>query len=127
MNHLYNTFIIIIILSINILGQTNNFKNDAIEAFKTGDYEKAIEILKQVEIKGTEDPEIYYLLGYYSHYLAYDSRPLVEYSEEYSNKVLQYLEKAIELNPNYGNAYYFIGAEYGARALNSLQIGNSEL
>ena len=124
MNHLSNVILIIIVLFVNILGQTNNLKNEATKVFKTGDYERAIGILEKAEIKGTEDPEVYYLLGYYSHYLAYDSRPLVEYNTEYSNRVLRYFEKAIELNPNYGNAYYFIGAEYGARAIKSLQIGD---
>lgn len=126
MNYLSYTILILITLFVNIYGQTDSLKNNAVEVFKTGDYEKAIEILKQAEIAGANDPEVYYLLGYYSHYLAYDSRPLIDYNEKYSNKILRYLEKAIELNPNYRNAYYFIGAEYGARALNALQTGNSE-
>jgi len=111
----------------SIIGQNRTSKDEAIEAYKSADYKRAIEILKEIESKGTTDPEIYYLLGFYSHYLAYDSRPLIGYGSKYSNKVVYYLEKAIELDPNYGNAYYFLMAEYGARATKALRDGNSEL
>jgi tetratricopeptide (TPR) repeat protein len=125
MIQLYYILLTVIILSFcNAFAQTSNPKEEATKAFKAENYVKAIEILKNAEANGTEDPEIYYLLGYYSHYLAYDSRPLIGYGTKYSNKVLHYLETAIELNPNYGDAYYFLGAEYGARARESFQIGN---
>jgi len=126
MKKLVGTILILLSIFINILGQTEEIKEEAKLLFKNSDYRRAVEILKQVEAKGTDDPEVYYLLGFYSHYLAYDSRPLVGYGDKYSDNVLYYLEKAIELNPNYGNAYYFLMAEYGARALNSLKEENSE-
>ncbi len=92
----------------SIIGQNRTSKDEAIEAYKSADYKRAIEILKEIESKGTTDPEIYYLLGFYSHYLAYDSRPLIGYGSKYSNKVVYYLEKTIELNPNYKNTYYLL-------------------
>lgn len=107
------------------MGQEKNFKKQAITTFKNGDFTKAIELLEQAKNENPNDSEIYYYLGYFSHYLAYDSRPLVEYDVNYSDKILQYLNKAIELNPDFGNAYYFIGAEYGARATKALQ--NNEI
>lgn len=119
--------LIVILFASSIFGQENNLKEDAIKAYKSADYEKAIKILEEIESKKTNDPEIYYLLGFYSHYLAYDSRPLVGYGTKYSDKVIGYLDRAIELDPNYGNAYYFIMAEYGARAIKALEDGNSEL
>jgi len=126
MRRLGKTIIILISLFVNTVGQTEDIKKEAKLLFKNSDYKTAVEILKQTEAKGTDDPEVYYLLGFYSHYLAYDSRPLVGYGDKYSDKVLYYLEKAIKLDPNYGNAYYFMMAEYGARALNSLKVENSE-
>ncbi|MCF6270371.1 MAG: hypothetical protein L3J41_11710 [Melioribacteraceae bacterium] len=127
MKNLLTTVLILFGLFVNIVGQTEDIKKEAKELFKNSDYKRAIEILKQTEAKGTDDPEIYYLLGYYSHYLAYDSRPLLGHGLDYSNKVLEYLEKAIELSPNYyGDVYSLLGAEYGARASNSLRKGDAE-
>ncbi len=105
----------------SLCGQEANLKENALSAFRQGDYENAIELLVRAKNKDPDDAEIYYSLGYFSHYLAYDSRPLIGHDDNYSDKVLQYLTKAIELNPEFGDAYYFIGAEYGARALQALQ------
>lgn len=101
--------------------QEVDLKQRAADEFENGDYSKAISLLKQAVSQNPNDAEIYYYLGYYTHYLCYDSRPLAEYSEKKSDEILGYLHKAIELNPNYGNAYYFIGAEYGVRFLFALQ------
>jgi len=101
--------------------QEVNLKQKAIGEFENGDYSKAISLLKQVASENPNDAEIYYYLGYYTHYLCYDSRPLTGYSEKKSDEILKYLHKARELNPKYGNAYYFIGAEYGARSRNAMQ------
>jgi len=116
-----NTFLIIFIFGIILNGQTTNLKKEAVELGKQGNYLRAIEILEKAKLENPNDPEVYYYLGYFTHYLEYDSRPLIGYNIEYSNKVLDYFYKAIELKPDYGDAYYFIGAEYGARALKALQ------
>ena len=105
-------------------GQQADLKNEALAAFRKADYKTAIDLLKQAKDKDPDNAELYYYLGYFSHYLAYDSRPLIGYDESYSDKVLQYLNKAIELDTDLGDAYYFIGAEYGARAIQALQEGN---
>jgi len=120
------TFLLIFIFANFLNGQTTNLKEEAIELGKKGNYNKAIEILEKAKLENPNDPEVYYHLGYFTHYLAYDSRPLIGYNIEYSNKVLNYFYKAIELEPNYGDAYYFIGAEYGARALKALQVNDKE-
>jgi len=101
--------------------QEVNLKQKAAAEFKRGDYPKAISLLKQALTEEPSDAEIYYRLGYYTHYLCYDSRPLRGYSERKSDEILGYLHKAIDLNPRYEDAHYFIGAEYGVRALNALQ------
>ncbi|MGD8777447.1 MAG: hypothetical protein PVH88_00615 [Ignavibacteria bacterium] len=116
-----NIFLILFIFGIYLNGQTKNLKEEAIELGKKGNYVQAIEILEKAKAETPDDPEVYYYLGFFAHYLAYDSRPLVGYSIEYSNKVLEYFYKAIELKPDYGDAYYFIGSEYGARASKALQ------
>jgi len=105
----------------SLCGQETNLKENALSAFRKGDYKNAIELLEQAKNNDPNDAEIFYYLGYFSHYLAYDSRPLIGYDENHSDRVLQYLNKAIELNPQFGDAYYFIGAEYGARAIQALQ------
>ena len=126
MKNIFYTFFIIVSFTICLTSQTKNLKQEAIELGKKGNYYKAVEILENAKIESPQDPEVYYYLGYFAHYLAYDSKPLIGYNIEYSNKVLNYLFKAIELEPNYGDAYYFIGAEYGARALKALQVEDIE-
>ena len=55
-----------------------------------------------------------------NHYRAYDSRPLTGYDFSYSEKVFHYLDQAIELKPNYGDAKYFYGAECSANAMKAV-------
>ena len=105
--------------------EIGDFKNKAIEAFKNEDYKKAVEILKVAVENGFEDAETYYYLGYFTHYMLYDSKPLIKENHiEYSNNVIEYLEKALALDPDFRNAYSFIGIEYGARAMFALYQGN---
>jgi len=57
--------------------------------------------------------------------MLYDSKPLIKENHiEYSNNVIEYLEKALALDPDFRNAYSFIGIEYGARAMFALYQGN---
>jgi tetratricopeptide (TPR) repeat protein len=120
-------FIFVYLLSLSSLcAQEINFKEQAISAFRKGDLNHAVELLEQAKNTHPNDAEIYYYLGYFSHYLAYDSRPLIGHDKNYSDRILIYLNKAVELDPNFGDAYYFIGAEYGARAIQYLQEGNED-
>ncbi|MFQ5709857.1 MAG: tetratricopeptide repeat protein [bacterium] len=114
----------VIAFFVNLFGQEDVLKEQAIAMFKRGDYAKAIGILEQAKRQNANDAEIYYYLGYFSHYLAYDSRPLIGYDPNYSDKVLRYLNRTIELDPGFGDAYYFIGAEYGAKATQALRTEN---
>ena len=120
------------IFSLNLLAfiiitcysQEIDFKEQALVEFKNENYSKAIDLLKQAEKQNPKDPEVYYYLGYFCHYLAYDSRPFKSYSLDWSDLVLEYLNKAISIDPNYGDAYYFLGAEYGGRARDALFEGD---
>lgn len=117
-------FVFALLLVISLQAQEVDLKQEAANEFEKGNYPEAISILKQAVSEDPNDAEIYYYLGYYIHYLCYDSRPLTGYDEKWSDEILDYLNKAVSLNPKLGNAYYFIGAEYGARFWNALQEQN---
>ena len=113
-----------LLLVTSLQAQEDDLKQEAANEFEGGNYPKAISLLKQAVTENPNDAEIYYWLGYYTHYLCYDSRPLTGYDERWSDKILEYLNKAITLNPKYGDAYYFIGAEYGGRFRNAMRERN---
>lgn len=114
-------FLIIVLLSTTVFAQEKNYKEMALEEFKLEHYDAAIQLLDTALIKSPDDAEIYYYLGFFNHYRAYDSRPLNGYDYNYSKNIFGYLEKAIELNPDYGDAKYFYGAECSANAFISMQ------
>jgi len=91
-------------------------KEQALEKFKLEHYDDAITLLEQAVIHSPDDPEIYYYLGWFNHYRAYDSRLLRNFDEAYVEQIFKYLKKALELNPNFGDAKYFYGAECCANA-----------
>lgn len=104
-----------------------NFKQLAKEEFKKANYPKAIEYLNEALADSPDDPEVFYYLGYFTHYLCYDSIPLPGYNLGKSDEVIEFLNRAVELKAGYGNAFYFLGAEYGARARIHLLEGNLSL
>ena len=113
---------LILLFSISgVFAQENTLKDVALKEFKKEHYDKAISLLEQALVSFPEDAEIYYYLGFFNHYRAYDSRPLKGYDLSYSKRIFEYLEKAIDLKPNYGDAKYFYGAECSANAFVSMQ------
>lgn len=114
-------FPIIFVLNTSLFGQNLTLKEKAVEKFKEEQYKEAIEILEKAVLESPDDYEIYYYLGWYNHYLAYDSRPLKGYDFGHSEKIFFYLDKALKLNPNYGDAKYFYGAECSGNAFNAMQ------
>jgi len=103
----------------------DDLKVKALTEFKNANYPAAIAYLHEARELAPDDAEVYYYLGYFTHYLCYDSVPLSGFGREKSDEVLAYLRRAVELDPGYGDAFYFIGAEYGARARDELQGGNA--
>ncbi len=103
-----------------IQSQEVDLKQLAIEEFKNERYPEAISLLKDAVAENPNDAEIWFYLGFYTHYLCNDWIPLSECDEERSDEILDYLDKAVTLNPKYGNAYYFIGVEHGSRSLRAL-------
>ena len=92
-------------------------------AFDKANYHQALDYLKAALAEAPDNPEVNYYLGFFLHYLCYDSVPLSGYGREHSDQILRYLERAIELDPSHGNAHYFLGAEYGVRAREALRAG----
>lgn len=78
-------------------------------------------MLEKAVVESPNDAEIYYYLGWFIHYRAYDSRPLRDYDYSYSEQIFKYLDKALELNPDYGDAKYFYGAECSGNAFIFMQ------
>jgi tetratricopeptide (TPR) repeat protein len=126
-----NGIVLLIIMVLHLWGITvfasgKDFKQLALREFKGGNYRKAIQYLKEAQQEFPNDPEVYYYLGYFTHFLCYDSVPLAGYSLDKSDQVLGYLKRAVELKTDYGNAYYFIGTEYGVRARIRMMKGDIE-
>ncbi len=111
-----------VILSISVAqAQEKTLKVQALDEFKKEHYNEAISLLEKAVKETPNDPEIYYYLGWFNHYRAYDSQPLKGYDFAYSQKIFDYLDKAISLNPNYGDAKYFYGAECSGNAFVAMQ------
>ena len=121
MNNLRNTILILVFSITGLFAQHNSFKEEALDEFKKEHYDKAINLLEQALEISPDDAEIYYYLGFFNHYRAYDSRPMKGYDFDSSKRIFKYLDKAIELNPNFGNAKYFYGAECSGNAFFSMQ------
>jgi hypothetical protein len=101
--------------------QEMTLKEQALEEFKNEHYNEAIDLLEKALFESPDDAEIYYYLGWFNHYKAYDSRPLKGYDNSYSEQIFQYLDKALELDPNYGDAKYFYGAQCSGNAFLAMQ------
>ena len=105
--------------------EKKSLKEQAQEAFRNEHYDEAIALLYKAVKETPNDPEIWYYLGWFYHYRAYDSRPLKGYDFSYQQKIFDYLSKAISLSPTYyGDAIYFYTAECCSAALNAKQDGD---
>ncbi|HPW65923.1 MAG TPA: hypothetical protein PLY32_01345 [Salinivirgaceae bacterium] len=114
------------IISVTVFSQELSLKEQALKEFKSEHYNEAIILLEQALEQSPDDAEIYYYLGWFNHYNAYDSRPLKGYDFAFSEQIFKFLDKAIELNPNYGDAKYFYSAECGSVAMNEMRNYNAE-
>ena len=117
-------FCLVLLANISLISlhaQEVSLKEMALDAFKKENYNEAVAILEDALKESPNDPEIYYYLGFFNHYRAYDSRPLSGYDYAYSERIFGYLSKAIELSPDYGDAKYFYGAECSGNAFVAMQ------
>jgi tetratricopeptide (TPR) repeat protein len=119
------TFFPIFVVSF-VFTRINSSKEEALAEFRKENYSEAIAILEKAAQENPNDAEIFYYLGFFNHYRAYDSKPLGGYDYSYSERIFEYLEKAIELDPQMGNARYFYGAECSGNAFAAMQDGDCE-
>lgn len=122
----YSIALMLLFFSIFMFGQETNLKEQALEAYGEEHYPEAIQLMKSYVRENPNDAEGYYYLGFFTHYNAYDSRPMAGYDVSLSDTVFKYLEKALKIDPDYGNARYFYTAECGAAASRALRAGNDE-
>ena len=120
------TIALVVFWTISAYGQDQSLKERALEEFKNEQYNEAIALLEQAAKLTPGDAEVFYYLGWFNHYRAYDSRPLKGYDFEYSARIFNYLDKALKLNPGYGDAKYFYGAECSANAFQAMQNSDAE-
>ena len=107
-----------------LFGQ-EDYKGRALEAYRAENLQQAIELMEEARAANPEDPEVHYYLGYFAHYLANDGVPVdIDRHEWSETMVLQNLEAALKQDPEMGDARYFIGVEYGARAREALKAGD---
>jgi tetratricopeptide (TPR) repeat protein len=117
--------ILMLTISAIMFGQSQTDIDNIIQLGDQWKFEEAIKLLKNEIANNPENPELYYWLGRYSHYIVYDTRPFSNKSDQWSkNQVLKNLQKAVELDPDFGDAKYFLAAEYGARALEAVKDEN---
>jgi tetratricopeptide (TPR) repeat protein len=119
------TTILLMTISFILNAQTTKNIEKIIQLGDAWKFNEAIDSLKHYISIDPENPELYYWLGRYAHYLVSDSRPYPGKGDQWSREeVLKPLQKAIELKPDYGDAKYFLTAEYGARAMEALRQGD---
>ncbi|MDD3803958.1 MAG: hypothetical protein PHW02_06225 [bacterium] len=87
---------------------------EAHEKFKENKIDEVMEIVEKYIAENPDDAEGWFYMGRYLHYKLYDTGRR-GYDEEKSDKVLEYLYKAVSLSDTIGNAYYYLGVEYGVR------------
>lgn len=107
----------VLLLQILVLAAQESLLEKAHEAFQAQNYPLALEFLHKAREEAPGDAEVYYYLGYYSHYIVYDSRPFSGQGMHWSQQqVIANLERALELDSTMGNARYFLGVEHISRA-----------
>ena len=91
------------------MGETDEktYINAATALIRTGYYEKAIELLQQMEKDLPPSSEMYYLLAY-SHYL----KIINGVNKKDFRVPVEYLKKSIELDPRNKLSYKFLGSIY---------------
>ncbi len=94
----------------------DSLKKTFLDSFKSENYALAIQQVRAYIEQFPKDHEGYYYLAFFLHYQGNDSKPLAGYDLKYSTEIFTSLKKALELNPDYGNARYLYGVECQANA-----------
>ncbi|MGE3062656.1 MAG: tetratricopeptide repeat protein [bacterium] len=97
---------------------------EAHEKFKENKIDEVMEITEKYTEENPDDAEGWFYLGRYLHYKLYDTGRR-GYDEEKSDKVIEYLNKAVSKSDTIGNAYYYLGVEYGVRGHYAFIFGDT--
>ena len=81
------------------------YRSTAMAYIKAGQNDKAVEFLKQAIAKSPKDKHLYFALGTIA----------MEMNDD--KTVLENLNKAVEIDPNYGDAYYNLGSYFSGKGL----------
>lgn len=121
------TFFAFIILMITVISGSSIDRtpiSDAEQLFKEG---KPVEAFRAVEAFHREHPgdaEALYYLGRYLHFIQYDTGKRV-FDKAISDSIINYLDKSIAITDTIGNAFYYIGVEYGMQGHYAFFEGDS--
>ena len=103
------------------------YRELARKAYNAGDYATALDHLYQAGDESPGDPQIYFLLGYYSHALFHDGRPFPGQGAPWLEaEVIANLDRALELDPDMGDARYFLGVAHAALGWAHLKTGDAD-
>ncbi len=108
--------VLAVFFATSLVADTLSLKQQAKNAFGLKRYGEAFALAGRATEANPKDAEAWYLRGWYGHYRCWDTRPLSGYSRATSDSILSFLERAVELDPKFGDAYDFINVEYGVRA-----------
>ena len=112
-------------VAVSLAADTLGLKDRAKAEYDRMHYPRAQALARQATVENPGDAEAWFLLGWYTHYRCYDSRPLSGFTRATSDSTLRFLDKAVQLDPLLGDAHYFIGAEYGCRCRDALCRGDA--
>jgi tetratricopeptide (TPR) repeat protein len=125
-NSVHITLALALLFAAPLAADTLSLKQQAKNKYELKRYPRALVLARQATEANPNDAEAWFLRGWYSHYMCYDTRPLSGFSRATSDSTLSFFERAVQLDPKLGDAYYFIGAEYGGRFRDALCHGDAE-
>ncbi|MDY6788251.1 MAG: hypothetical protein SVK54_09035, partial [candidate division WOR-3 bacterium] len=106
------TFIILMILIVSCSSIDRTPISDAEQLFKEGKPVEAFETVEAFHREHPGDAEALYYLGRYLHFIQYDTGKRV-FDKAISDSIINYLDKSIAITDTIGNAFYYLGVEYG--------------
>lgn len=85
---------------------------EAKELFGEGKPLEAYETVKAFDREHPDDGEALFYLGRYLHFIQYDTGKRY-FNKAVSDSIIDYLERSVAITDTIGDAFYYIGVEYG--------------
>ncbi len=111
--YICNAWVIVLILFFSCSVDRSPIE-EAKKLFDDGEPIKAYETVKAFHNVHPNDGEALFYLGRYLHFIQYDTGKRV-YNEIVSDSIIDYLDQSVAITDTIGNAFYYIGVEYGVR------------